>query len=103
MRRSWLLGPVLFAGLVMAADKAEACGGCFAPPETVTELDSHRMVVALSPTQTTLWDQIQYQGNPSEFVWVLPVPSEQTVQSYQQGAYGYYGEGEYSYRDRYID
>ena len=29
--------------------------------------------------------------------------AQQTVQSYQQGAYGYYGEGEYSYRDRYID
>ncbi|MCC6997259.1 MAG: DUF2330 domain-containing protein [Deltaproteobacteria bacterium] len=87
MRRSWLLGPALLAGLVMAADNAQACGGCFAPPETVTELDSHRMVVALSPTQTTLWDQIQYQGNPSEFVWVLPVPSEQTVVDLAEGSF----------------
>lgn len=54
---------------------AEACGGCFSPPETVTSVDSHRMVVSLSPEKSILWDQIRYSGDPEDFVWVLPVPS----------------------------
>jgi hypothetical protein len=51
-----------------------ACGGCFTPPDVVTAVDGHRMVVALSAQRTTLWDQIRYQGAPEDFVWVLPVP-----------------------------
>jgi hypothetical protein len=54
---------------------ARACGGCFAPqaPEQATVVTDHRMALALSETQTVLWDQISYQGNPREFAWVLPV------------------------------
>jgi hypothetical protein len=33
------------------------------------------MVIALSVTETILWDQIRYSGSPEDFVWVLPVPS----------------------------
>lgn len=54
---------------------ADACGGCFAPPEAITSVESHRMVISLTPQRTTLWDQIRYTGNPQDFVWVLPVPS----------------------------
>ena len=64
----------LLAGLVVTPERAEACGGCFSPPETVTTVESHRMVVSLSTAQTTLWDQIRYAGEPEDFVWVLPVP-----------------------------
>src|SRR5690349_14498018 len=66
------LGITLFTA---APRVAEACGACFAPEGAVTSVDSHRMVVSLSTSQTTLWDQIKYSGNPNEFVWVLPVPS----------------------------
>lgn len=31
------------------------------------------MVLSVSTTQTTLWDQITYDGDPSEFAWVLPI------------------------------
>jgi MYXO-CTERM domain-containing protein len=31
------------------------------------------MAVSLSPEETTLWDQIEYAGDPEDFVWVLPV------------------------------
>lgn len=58
---------------------AYACGGCFAPPETITSVDSHRMVIALSADKTVLWDQIRYTGDPADFAWVLPVPSADTV------------------------
>jgi len=66
---------VLLAAEVTVPRRAEACGGCFSPPETVTSVDSHRMVVSLTPQKSILWDQIRYSGNPEDFVWVLPVPS----------------------------
>jgi hypothetical protein len=31
------------------------------------------MLLSVSQTQTTLYDQIQYSGNPSSFAWVLPI------------------------------
>lgn len=57
------------------ATRAEACGACFAPVSDVTTVDSHRMVIALGTTETILWDQIVYSGEPADFAWVLPVPS----------------------------
>lgn len=53
--------------------KAEACGGCFHEPLDVTQVTGHRMIVSTSPTQTTLWDQISYAGDPKSFAWVLPI------------------------------
>lgn len=53
---------------------ASACGGCFHPiTGTPTVVTRHQMVVALSARETTLWDQIEYAGNPEDFAWVLPV------------------------------
>ena len=53
---------------------ATACGGCFHPPkQTATDITDERMLLAVSPTQTTLYDQIEYSGNPSSFAWVLPI------------------------------
>jgi len=58
----------------LAPSDARACGGCFHPedqPET-TVVTGHRMAFSISTTQTVLWDQIQYAGNPKDFAWVLP-------------------------------
>jgi hypothetical protein len=56
---------------------ADACGGCFhppnPPPNEISVVTDHRMAFALSPTQTVLWDQVRYSGDPREFAWVLPV------------------------------
>lgn len=56
---------------------ARACGGCFHEPPRPNEVESvitdHRMVFSLSTTQTVLWDQVRYSGNPAEFAWVLPI------------------------------
>lgn len=96
-----LLGILLLASSLATTDRAEACGGCFAqgghaaprvdggtvldaaldtstPPSTplpgaVQVVTDHRMVLALSAVETTLWDQLRYAGRPDEFVWVLPV------------------------------
>ncbi len=61
------------AGMAGAPDRAAACGGCFAPTGSPTVVTRHEMAVAMSPTQPTLGDQIEYAGSPEDFVWVLPV------------------------------
>jgi len=72
---------VLAAVAVLATPSpATACGGCFAPTETVTVVTNHRMAVAMGPTETTLWDQIEYAGEPEDFVWVLPIQGEVLVE-----------------------
>ncbi|MFP6684012.1 MAG: DUF2330 domain-containing protein [Polyangiaceae bacterium] len=52
---------------------ADACGGCFVPPDENTLVTGHRMVLSVSSTQTTLYDQIEYVGDPASFAWVLPI------------------------------
>jgi hypothetical protein len=54
--------------------QAAACGGCFRPPtETDSDITDERMLLSVSTTQTTLYDQIKYTGNPSSFAWVIPI------------------------------
>jgi hypothetical protein len=82
----WLL-PAL-AGVALDAHDARACGGCFhpvpppnpRPNEVETVVTEHRMALAMSTTQSVLWDQIRYSGNPKEFAWVLPVQPGTQVQ-----------------------
>ena len=58
---------------------ANACGGCFIPTENPTVVTDHRMILSVSPQQSTLYDQIRYSGNPSSFAWVLPISGTVTV------------------------
>lgn len=58
---------------VFSPRDAAACGGCFGPSQTVTVVTDHRMILSVSPQQTTLYDQIRYQGDPASFAWVLPI------------------------------
>jgi hypothetical protein len=53
--------------------RADACGGCFVQQTERTVVTDHRMALSVSQTQTVLWDQIRYSGDPAEFAWVLPV------------------------------
>lgn len=74
--RAWsrvAIAAVVVASAAAIAPRAEACGGCFVPPGPSTQVSAHRMAFAVSPTRTILWDQIQYQGAPSSFGWVLPI------------------------------
>src|SRR5438105_13407404 len=68
-----LSAAVMGAGLLASARDADACGGCFGPSQTVTVVTDHRMILSVSPQQTTLYDQIKYQGDPASFAWVLPI------------------------------
>jgi hypothetical protein len=58
------------------AGDADACGGCFVPPEENTQVTGHRMLLSVGMTQTTLYDQIEYDGDPAEFAWVLPIKGQ---------------------------
>jgi hypothetical protein len=60
--------------------QASACGGCFQPPnQTVSDITDERMLLSVSATQSTLYDQITYSGSPSSFAWVLPIHGTVTV------------------------
>ena len=58
---------------------AEACGGCFVPPENNTVVTDHRMILSVGQGRSTLYDQIRYQGSPESFAWVLPITGEAQV------------------------
>jgi hypothetical protein len=79
MRRSTLVLGLFVAactlGFLAAGEReAAACGGCFHPPTQVaSDITDERMLLSVSSKQTTLYDQIRYQGNPSSFAWVLPI------------------------------
>ncbi len=69
------LGLLLLTSALGAPISADACGGCFNPPTAVQVVTDHRMVFALSRTQTVLWDQFRYSGRPEDFSWILPIRS----------------------------
>jgi hypothetical protein len=60
--------------LVAGEREAAACGGCVVPPnQTASDITDERMLLSVSPTQSTLYDQIRYAGSPESFAWVLPI------------------------------
>jgi hypothetical protein len=88
--RAQTVGPWLVAMMALAAipQPASACGGCFHPVNptgTVSVVSAHRMAFLSSPTESVLWDQIQFTGRPNEFAWVLPVMGNPTVEVADNG------------------
>jgi hypothetical protein len=79
----WGISASVSALALVGARDAAACGGCFHPPTPPTQIASditdERMLLSVSPTQTTLYDQIQYSGSPTSFAWVLPIHGAVTV------------------------
>jgi hypothetical protein len=68
------------AAMAVTADDARACGGCFhGPTQNGDVITDHRMIFSVSPQQTTLYDEIEYQGNPASFAWVLPIHGQVQV------------------------
>ena len=68
-----------FTAVAITPTPASACGGCFTPQENPSVVTDHRMILSISPTQTTLYDQIHYQGDPASFAWVLPISGEAQI------------------------
>jgi hypothetical protein len=68
------------AAALVHSQPAQACGACIhAPQDESTQVTGHRMIFATSKTQTTLYDQIEYSGNPESFSWVLPIHGQVDV------------------------
>lgn len=71
------------AAISLLTPDARACGGCFHEEPTITPVGGgsqsgtvvtdHRILLALSSKQSTLWDQVRYAGDPGGFAWVLPI------------------------------
>lgn len=83
MKRLGLIAMLGVSAALLASSvssDAQACGGCFHLPNETTVVSGHRMAFSISPEQTILWDQIQYEGDPSDFAWVLPVRKGAYVQ-----------------------
>jgi hypothetical protein len=70
---------VCAAAAIVPARDALACGGCFVAQSETTQVSGHRMAMSISQDQTTLWDQIEYDGDPAEFAWVLPIAGQVEV------------------------
>src|SRR6516165_3914400 len=83
MHRSAVVVGVASALVMIAGRDARACGGCFHPPvpptQVASDITDERMLLAVSTTQTTLYDQIRYAGSPSSFAWVLPIRGTVTI------------------------
>ncbi len=73
LAKMFALAAPLAAATLLHHGTADACGGCFHPPTSSTVVSGHRMALSVSMQRTVLWDQIEYQGNPEEFSWVLPI------------------------------
>jgi len=71
--------PVVALALLATPQEADACGGCFVPPDTNTQVIGHGMILSVSMQQTTLIDQIAYSGDPESFAWVLPIKGEADI------------------------
>jgi hypothetical protein len=82
MRLHVLLGALGLGVLSIAAlaKPAEACGGCFQPPSQSGDvITDEKMIFRVTPQATTLFDEIEYAGNPASFGWVLPIRGPVTV------------------------
>jgi hypothetical protein len=82
MRLHVLLGALGLGVLSIAAlaKPAQACGGCFQPPSQSGDvITDEKMIFRVTPQATTLYDEIEYSGNPASFGWVLPIRGQVTV------------------------
>lgn len=83
--RRFVLGVAVVGALSSSLLAARDAGACavFQPPtpqgEKVSVVTDHRMVLSLSKDQTTIYDQVEYTGDPKQFAWVIPVHGVATV------------------------
>ncbi|HEY1587116.1 MAG TPA: DUF2330 domain-containing protein [Polyangia bacterium] len=76
-----ILTPFVVLGLALTYNTdARACG-CFTPPDPSVPIvqAGERIAFAMSNGTVTANIQIQYQGNASDFGWLLPLPSIPTL------------------------
>jgi hypothetical protein len=67
-----LMALALLGASLLGADRAEASGGYFVQQTETSLASGHLIALSISPGQTTLYDQLRWNGSPSSFAWVLP-------------------------------
>lgn len=77
--KAWLLTAATAAAMTVQTPDVHACGGCFIAQSESTLVTGHKMILSISQQQTTLYDQIVYDGEPSSFAWILPVKGVATI------------------------
>lgn len=77
-----------FTGLLLIPGQVQACGGIFPITQTISQ-DVQRIIFAVKPGQVTLYEQIGYEGEASDFAWVLPVPVVPKVETALSTLFGY--------------
>lgn len=67
--------------MTTSAGEARAAGGLFTTmaDAATTHVTEHRVVLSLSDQQTSLWDDLSFTGQPSDFAWVMPVKGSAVV------------------------
>ena len=81
MRISWRSGALIGAlamsmAVVAIPDRAEACGGTFCdvgPQSMPVDQEGENILFILDQGQVEVHIQIQYQGDPEKFAWVIPL------------------------------
>lgn len=77
MRQVWLWSALLVAG-VLAAPRAEACGGFFCSRVPIDQA-GERIVFGVRGNSVEAHIQIQYQGSAEKFAWVVPLQAKPTL------------------------
>jgi hypothetical protein len=66
--------------LLFSTPSVLACGGLFYAQSPVKQ-QTERIIYTHTPTSTTIYEQISYQGKASDFAWILPVPVKPVVET----------------------
>lgn len=77
MRHVWLWAALCIAGL-LAAPRAEACGGFFCSQVPINQA-GERIVFGVRGNSVEAHIQIQYQGAAEKFAWVVPLTAKPTL------------------------
>jgi len=70
---------ILSALIVSFGTAAHASGGWFVRSQESARVQAHRVIIALGPLQTTVWDELSYDGAPDDYLWVFPTKGPVTV------------------------
>ena len=70
------------AGLGLPVERVASACGCFTPPDPSVPVvqAGERILFAIQDGQVTAQIQIQYDGPAQDFGWILPLPSEPTME-----------------------
>src|SRR3954453_22793987 len=87
MRHALIWGVLLAVG-VLAAPRAEGCGGFFCSQIPIDQ-SGERIVFGVHDGAVEAHIQIQYQGAAKKFSWVVPMPALPTLGVGSQAIFSY--------------